>query len=156
LLEISSLSTHTSTGGEVTGTIAWSGSHRFGQEFHPAIVLRIPHSSYELRLKLAPGVDVAAMSAGKKVTGVIEGHAQRLHPAGAGGRFIEPVAGEPRIIAGTIHAAEASAQRLLVDAGAPIWLTTEQGQDFSILQPGRMVNGYVTTGTTFRPGLRDL
>ncbi len=115
------------------------------------LVLAIPHTAYRLHLvpTLAAGeIDVPV---GKRIRGVIEAQALRIHPARGGGRFIEPVWGAPRIVAGEVLQVDQANQRVLVDAGVPMWVTGPDEQDLSLLVEGQLVNFYVRSGTTFSP-----
>ncbi len=113
------------------------------------LVLRLSDSDYRLHLVPAVPASSIATAAGRKVRGVVEARALRIHPARAGGRFIEPVWGEPRIVQGVVLAAEGD--RVLVDAVVPMWVTVHEGQSPGELAPGQLVNFYVQSGTTFRP-----
>ncbi|MHC5023631.1 MAG: hypothetical protein ACYTGG_06930, partial [Planctomycetota bacterium] len=66
------------------------------------IELSLPGTDYHLHL--APTVPAAEIGTpvGKRITGRIEARALRIHPAGGGGQFIEPVWGMPRIVAGRV------------------------------------------------------
>ena len=114
-----------------------------------SVELLLPHTEYRLRLrKMGDGGDMAAL-VGKRVRGVIEGRALRIHPAAGGGCFIEPVIGEPRIVAGKVCIVDPVAGRLLVDVSVPMWLTTEPNQDYDVLNVGSLVNCHVESGATF-------
>ena len=88
---------------------------------------------------------------GKHVRGVIDAKALRIHAAAGGGRFIEPIVGEPRIVAGAVLAVDEPGRRVLVDVAVPMWLHTDAGQDFTVFEPGGLVNGHVASGATFAP-----
>jgi hypothetical protein len=111
------------------------------------IVLSLPGTSYRIHLKPASRI---ATTEGKRITGRIVGRALRLYPAKAGGRFIEPIDGEPRIVQGTILAVDAGANRVLVEMVVPAWLSLDEGQaqTFAV---GQMVNMYVESGMSFTP-----
>jgi hypothetical protein len=115
------------------------------------LVLRLPGTDY--RLRLVPGVPVSQVQVpvGKRVTGTIDAVALRMHPARGGGRFIEPVHGEPRIVAGTVVAVDETNRRVLVDVAVPMWVSWPDGQDTSIFHAGQLVNFYVRSGTRFTP-----
>ncbi|MHC4992967.1 MAG: hypothetical protein ACYTGC_18490 [Planctomycetota bacterium] len=115
------------------------------------VVLTIPGTDY--RLQLVPTVPASGFSTpvGKRVRGIIEAEALRMHPAEGGGRFIEPVYGAPRILAGTVLAVQEGRQRVLLDVAVPMWVSWDPGQDLDVLQVGRLVNCYVKSGTTFTP-----
>ena len=115
-----------------------------------AIVLQVPHTDYALRLRLAEGVAPPG-EVGKRIRGVIDAKALRIHATAGGGRFIEPIIGEPRIIAGAVLTVDEPARRVLVDAAIPMWLHTTPDQDFSIFRSGGLVNGHVQSGATFTP-----
>ena len=61
------------------------------------ITVHLDHTSYEIRMHLEGAVTAAP---GKRVKGSVTAEALRVHAAQGGGRFIEPVSGEPRIVAG--------------------------------------------------------
>ncbi|MHC5026160.1 MAG: hypothetical protein ACYTGR_05280 [Planctomycetota bacterium] len=115
------------------------------------LVLAVSGTDY--RLSLRPTVEAAMIETppGKRIRGIIKARALRIHGAEGGGRFIEPVYGAPRIVAGTILAIDESASRVLVDVAVPMWVTWPEGQDTSILEVGKLVNFYVESGTSFTP-----
>ncbi len=113
------------------------------------LVLALPGTEY--RLHLRPTVSAAEITTppGKRISGTIRATALRMYTARAGGQFMEPIWGEPRIVQGTVLAVEAG--RVLVDVTVPMWVTLQEGQDVSELAEGQMVNFYVRSGTSFRP-----
>ena len=117
------------------------------------MVFAVPHTEYKLHL--VPTVPVGEFDkyVGKRIRGLIEAVALRIHPARAGGRFIEPVWGAPRIIAGKVCSVDDARRRVLVDAGVAMWVTAPEGQDLSELHEGQLVNFYVQSGTSFSPVL---
>jgi hypothetical protein len=116
------------------------------------LVLSIPGTEY--RLDLVPTVPAASIGVapGKRIRGVINASALRIHAAAGGGRFIEPVYGAPRIVAGVILQVDEERQRALVDVTVPMWVHWDPGQDTSVLQVDQLVNFYVRSGTSFTPG----
>lgn len=92
-----------------------------------------------------------ASPVGKRIKGTISARALRMHPSVGGGRFIEPVWGAPRIVAGAVMAIDEAKRRILVDVSVPMWVTAPEGQDFGVLKKGALVNFYVESGTSFRP-----
>lgn len=112
------------------------------------LVLAIPETEY--RLHLVPGAPIDA-APGARIEGVIEAVALRIHGASGGGRFIEPVYGAPRIVAGTVQRIDAAAARALVNVAVPMWVTWPKGQDLSVLTPGAFVTFHVRSGTRFTP-----
>ncbi len=115
------------------------------------LVVGIPHTEY--RLHLVPAVPAGELEAelGRRIRGTIEAKALRMHRARGGGRFIEPVWGAPRIVAGSVIAVDDARRRVLVDVSVPMWVEIPPGQDFTILRAGELVNFYVESGATFRP-----
>ena len=112
------------------------------------ITLEVPGSSYQLKLICEATVKTPL---GKRITGTINAQALRMHPMAGGGRFIEPVWGEPRIVAGSIQQIDAANNRALINVGVPMWVECPPGQDFDILHPGAMATFYVRSGTRFTP-----
>ena len=115
------------------------------------LVLAVPGTSY--RLQLVPTVPAGEITTppGKRIKGTIHAKALRMHAAQAGGRFVEPVWGAPRIVAGTVLAVDEQGTRVLVDVSVPMWVTPPPGQDLSVIRKGQLVNFYVESGTRFRP-----
>ncbi len=113
------------------------------------ITLEIPGTSY--KIKLACENIQSTTEIGTRITGTVRARALRMHAMAGGGRFIEPVWGEPRIVAGTIRAVEPEARRVLVNVAIPMWVTCPEHQDFDILKPGSMATFYVESGTSFEP-----
>src|SRR5262245_61373291 len=87
------------------------------------VVLAIPGTSY--RIHLVSTVPVGEIDAvpGAKIKGLIQARALRIHAARGGGRFIEPVWGAPRIVAGRVIAVDPPNRRVCVDASVPMWVT---------------------------------
>ena len=111
-------------------------------------VVSVPGTEYMLRLHLKGSVHAAA---GKRVRGVISGSAQKFHRASAGGEFIEPVEGHPRIVQGRVRATDVGANRVLVQAVVPMWVTPAAGQSARDFQAGDFVNFYMESGVSFAP-----
>ncbi len=115
------------------------------------LVLSIPHTDYRIRVKPTVPTGEIDVTVGKRLKGVIQAHALKIHRATGGGRFIEPVWGEPRIVAGKILTIDAEQRRILVDVSVPVWITPPDGTDLSTMHEGELVNFYVQSGTRFRP-----
>jgi hypothetical protein len=112
------------------------------------IIFAPAHTAYRLQLAIArPAADLAAQ-VGKRIEGRIHASALRLFVARAGGKFIEPLVGAPRIVQGRVRAVEAAQNRILIDAAAPMWmkLSANSAAEF---EPGQMVNCYVQSGASF-------
>lgn len=115
------------------------------------LVLGIPGTDYEIHLVPTVPADQIRTPVGRRVTGTIEAKALRMHAAEGGGRFIEPLLGQPRIVAGTVVSIDEPGGRVLVDVAVPMWVNWQPGQDLSVLGEGRLVNCYVESGATFTP-----
>ena len=113
------------------------------------VVLAIPGTDYQLHLVPTMSPREMGLEVGKRARGIIRGRALRIHPAEGGGRFIEPVWGAPRIVAGRVLDVNAELRTVLVDVAVPMWYAVPEEQDWSVLQEGRLVNMYVESGTTF-------
>lgn len=111
--------------------------------------LSLPGTDYRLHLVPAVPADRIATPVGKRIKGVIRAQALRIHAATGGGQFIEPVLGEPRIIAGVINAVDDPGHRVLVRTAVPMWVHWQDGQDLGILRVGQLINCHVQSGTTF-------
>ena len=93
-------------------------------------------------------------SRNRRIRGTVAGRALKMHRAEAGGRFIEPVHGRPRIVQGTVYEVDAPNGRLLMDVVVPMWITLDTattGQSASEFSPGDLLNFYLEPGTTFTP-----
>lgn len=115
------------------------------------LVLGLPGTDYQIHLVPAATAEQIPIPVGKRIKGVIEATGLRVFTANGGGRFIEPICGEPRIVAGTVLAVNKPGRRLLVDVAVPMWMTLRDDQRMDRFRPGDLVNGYVESGTTFSP-----
>jgi len=108
---------------------------------------------YEYRLELVLDGDAAALAGrqGKRLSGVIRGRAQRMWSARAGGCFIEPVWGHPRIVQGRVLATDLERNAVLLDLVVPAWFDLEPSQSAASFQTGDMLNFYVESGVRFTP-----
>ncbi len=118
---------------------------------HGRLVLAVPGTAYKLDLVAAAGTAADMPVAGKRIKGTIEARALRVHTARGGGRFIEPVEGAPRIVAGSVRAVDGPSGRVLVDAVVPMWVSVPAEQEIEAFSQGDLVNFYVESGTTFTP-----
>ncbi len=114
-----------------------------------ALVIKVPGTSYKLKLKVAGNGASITTEPGKRIKGIIHAKAMRMHNAAAGGKFIEPVWGEPRIVSGVVLAVDESKNRLLVDVSVPMWVEVYEGQEAQQFAVGQMVNFYVQSGMEF-------
>jgi hypothetical protein len=114
-------------------------------------VLAVHHTEYKLHLTPAVPAGEITAAIGSPIKGTIHAKALRMHAARGGGRFIEPVWGAPRIVAGTVRAVDEQQRRLLVDTGVPMWVEAPHGQDLGAIHQGELLNFYVESCTRFRP-----
>jgi len=113
------------------------------------LVLGVPGTEYRLRLAIAADRSKMASHVGRRIKGHIHATALWMHAAQAGGRFVEPVWGAPRIVSGTVLTVDEAKNRLLVDVSVPMWVTLADGQQATDFGKGQIVNFYVTSGTSF-------
>lgn len=114
------------------------------------ITISIPGTDY--RLRFAQG-GTTAVHPGKRITGHVQAKALQMFKAQAGGEFIEPMVGQPRIVQGMVRSVDASTNRLLVDVVLPMWVQPMEGQHASNFSAGDMVNFYVQSGACFTPAV---
>ena len=110
------------------------------------LVLAPSGNAYELGF-MAQGPIVA--SVGQRVSGHVEAEALTVHAAEAGGRFIEPVQGQPRIVAGRIASIDPPNGRVLLDSVIPITLHLRTHDDLAQCVEGGFVNCHVESGALF-------
>ena len=121
------------------------------------VVLGVHGTDY--LIELAPTVPsdefpAPRSSRNRRIRGTVAGRALKMHHAEAGGRFIEPVHGRPRIVQGTVFEVDAPNDRLLMDVVVPMWITLDTattGQSASEFSPGDLLNFYLEPGTSFTP-----
>jgi len=106
----------------------------------------VPGTQYRLHLSVEPGFDAAV---GRRITGRIHGRALRMHRAGAGGNFIEPLQGRPRIVQGTVLAVDPAANEVILDLVVPVRVAMMEGQPATAFSTGDVVNFYMEPGTRF-------
>ena len=112
------------------------------------ITISLPGTDY--RLRFAQG-GPTAVHPGKRVKGVVRVKALRMHRAEAGGAFIEPMIGQPRIVQGVVRGIDAGANRLLCEVVVPMWVEPFDGQQATEFTAGDLVNFYVQSGASFTP-----
>jgi hypothetical protein len=115
------------------------------------IVIALPHSDY--RLHLVPTAPASAITTpvGKRIKGEIHAKALRIFKASGGGLFIEPLEGQPRIVAGRVLSVDVAGRRVLVDVATPMWMTLAPDNSPDEFAVGDMVNCYVESGARFIP-----
>ncbi|HWB21105.1 MAG TPA: hypothetical protein VG711_12445 [Phycisphaerales bacterium] len=115
------------------------------------VILEVPGTSYEVHLLIDPSSHASELSArkGKRMTGEMNAHGLKIEESHAGGKFIEPLQGAPRIVAGSVIAKDD--RRLCVDVSVPMWISLESHQNSGEFEVGQMVNCYVKSGTSIQP-----
>jgi hypothetical protein len=113
-----------------------------------ALRLSIPGTEYVLDLAAGGATSVAL---GKRVSGVVSGRALKLHRTHAGGEFIEPVEGHPRIVQGRVRDTDPAGNRILLQAVVPMWITLATDQRAQEFHAGDIVNFYMESGVVFTP-----
>ncbi|MFZ4466646.1 MAG: hypothetical protein ACOYO7_06265 [Phycisphaerales bacterium] len=117
----------------------------------------VPGTAYRLDFVFAGDAAMlqqrlAARGAGAvRLGGTVRGRALRAWQATAGGCFIEPVWGTPRIVQGRVLAIDVNANAVLIDLAVPAWIEMEASQPAGQWQTGDMLNFYVESGMTFTP-----
>lgn len=106
----------------------------------------VPGTQYHLNLDVED--DLSAFI-GQRVRGRVHGRALRMHRAAAGGNFIEPLQGRPRIVQGTVLAVDPSNQEVILDLVVPIRVAMAEDQSATGFATGEMVNFYMEPGTRF-------
>ena len=116
------------------------------------LVLAPTDTAYELSLVAAGHVEATA---GQRVSGHMEAVALAIHPATAGGRFIEPIQGQPRIVAGRVIEVDQAAGRVLLESVVPMTLSIQSHADMAHCiercSSGEFVNCHVDSGSRFVP-----
>ena len=109
-------------------------------------VFAVPGTGYRLTLQVPEGFNAPI---GRRIRGRVRGRALRMHRTGAGGNFIEPLDGRPRIVQGTVLAIDLAADEVLMDLVVPIRVAMADDQSASGFATGEMVNFYMEPGTRF-------
>ena len=106
----------------------------------------VPGTQY--RLHLAVDADLEAQ-AGRRIRGRVRGRALRMHRASAGGNFIEPLQGRPRIVQGIVLAVDPAANEVVLDLVVPVRIAMHADQNAGTFSTGDVVNFYMESGTRF-------
>ncbi len=99
------------------------------------------NTNYELHVDCQ-----AAMSAGQRAEGKVIVRARKLWTIAAGGSFIEPLCGRPRLIQGRVKAVEG--KRLIVQAGATVCVDLPEDRTSLDLKNGEVVPGVMVNVAT--------
>ena len=113
-----------------------------------SIEIVIPETAYKLHLVCEEDVlgDI-----GDAVRGVVTAVALKIHVAAAGGRFISPMNGEPRIIAGHVLSMSTAEGTAVVQSIIPLEIRVEDSDFLSSLTVGELVNFHVRSGASWQP-----
>ena len=106
----------------------------------------VPGTQY--RLHLAVDADLDAQP-GRRIRGRVRGRALRMHRASAGGNFIEPLQGRPRIVQGIVLAVDPDANEVVLDLVVPVRIAMHADQAAGTFSTGDVVNFYMESGTRF-------
>ena len=112
------------------------------------LVLAPGGNSYEL--SLVPTAPIGA-EVGQRITGRITAEALKIHPAEGGGIFIEPIIGQPRIVAGRVIEVDAREGQVVIDSVVPMTLSLSSEDDLQHCLEGRFINCHVRSGAAFTP-----
>lgn len=111
------------------------------------VVLAVQDNAYRLRFAWK---GASAPSVGR-IKGTIRVHALRVHAAASGGRFIEPVIGAPRIVAGRVDAIDAHSATISVRSVVPMHVALERREDLAACSIGSLVYFHVRSDSAFVP-----
>ena len=106
----------------------------------------VPGTQYRLHLAVDADLDARA---GQRIRGRVRGRALRMHRASAGGNFIEPLQGRPRIVQGIVLAVDPSANEVVLDLVVPVRIAMHADQTAGTFSTGDVVNFYMESGTRF-------
>ena len=112
-----------------------------------SVVLHPPGDRDELDFKHGGRIDSAMI--GSRILGTAHAKALKVHQAAGGGAFIEPLQGEPRIVAGRVIKCDEDG--VLVRSAIPLVIEVEEASDLDKCKPGEFINFHVESGMTFRP-----
>lgn len=115
------------------GTVASSEAGR--------LVLNVDNTSYQLHLDCA-----AALKEGESAQGSVILKARKVWTVSAGGSFINPIFGSPRMIQGIVKAVDG--KRLVVQAGTPVCVELPDDRAAYDLKNGELVPGVMVNITT--------
>jgi len=118
-----------------------------------AIILARPGTDYRVELIPASPVDAEP---GARLRGEIRVQAARMDVIATGGKYIEPVDGPPRRVAGRIIAIDERANLVHVDAGPfPVACKPHKLQQASQFRVDQLVTMGVSPGAEFHPAPRQ-
>ncbi len=109
----------------------------------------VARTNYRIDLVDASGGSAANATVGRPLEGRIRAKALKMHRAAAGGTFIEPIEGTPRIVQGRVLATDTVNNTAIVHAVVPMRIDVPPGQCASDFATGDLVNFYVESGATF-------
>lgn len=121
-----------------------------------SVELALAHTDYRLRFVLGVDAERVAIPVGKRIRGTVVASAMKFLRAAGGGRFVEPVVGEPRIVTGTVLHVDREGGRVLIDVSLPIWIEPNEDQDWDEFEVGALATGYLHSDPVFTPRDADL
>lgn len=120
---------------------------------HAYITLALLGTDYKIHLvPTKGGTHAVGLTAGTRVHGTIHAKARRVDVIRAGGRFIEPVIGRPRRLAGRISATDPQHNTITVQCGAPFICVLTANQNAADFQVGSLVTFDVERGASIELG----
>ncbi len=114
------------------------------------IVVQVPGTNYRLLFKAKCANCGAAAVVGQHIHARFRAQALKMHRAKAGGLFVEPCEGHPRIVQGRVVGTDIHTNMLLLDAAVPMWIVVPTGQSASDFATGELLNFYVESGATIK------
>jgi hypothetical protein len=112
------------------------------------VTVGVARTNYRIDLVDASRGAASKATPGRPINSIIRARALKMHRSTAGGTFIEPVEGSPRIVQGRILATDTARNEALVHAVVPMWIEVPAGQCASDFATGDLVNFYVESGAT--------
>lgn len=113
------------------------------------VAVSIPQTHYVLRFTTLTEV---AAEVGSRCKGTIRAKAtKRVDECTSGGRWIEPLVGQPRNIQGEVLESDASSNTITVNAVVPMVVTLHAGQKAADFPVGTYVTASVRSDATFAP-----
>ena len=109
------------------------------------VILSVPDNAYRIRLDWQGN---SAPTTGR-VKGTIRVHALRVHSAASGGRFIEPLMGAPRIVAGRVESIDQESATIALRSVVPMRVALECREDLAACSVGELVHFHVRSAGVF-------
>ncbi len=114
------------------------------------VTLGFTGTNYELHLNVLRALN---QQEHKRVKGTIRVQARRIDRIGTGGKYVEPVYGSPRRLAGRVIATDPTNNTITVDATMPVVIKPDNHQHASDFEVGDFVTMNLMPGATFTPAV---